>query len=423
MDEKSFTRTLVAQVGEINKRNPPQVFDVTALDEVVPLVLKYQQNPRLVGHGGHCLVFRNAVVGPSGVADSGTPSGPVLKVIWKEKLNNKDTFQQDVMDVMKQFDRSGVVFAPFNFLEETKSFLVYSQPFCTPIEEPSNFVVNKILEVHRKILVHSIPVSDLYYPNFGFLDGKVALFDYGEPSYDFYFLNHTMQQNLERIGLKNKTLSDWKVPAFKPLPEWTTYQKFEFSDQAQVVPLETTLTKVQLAQSYLQPKWSVMDVGCCVGAIGLALKGQSKVTLVNCDAKELGMAKQVATQACATRFHEVEFLQTNAFDVSTQADLTLYFAVLHHMLRSKGIQSCLETIAKQTNRIAIVEVPLGDDALLQMVRDSGTHDCLKSVETFSSSVRDSGLFEIVHDTSITYNKSVDLVRHVFVLRKIDLVKD
>lgn len=112
---------------------------------------------------------------------------------------------------------------------------------------------------------------------------------------------------------------------------------------------------------------TVLDAGCSLGGIGLkiaTLNGIYNVMLNNVTISELDTAKEIANLCNITN---VEFSSDNILNLNTNYDLTLYFALIHHLLRTKDITDILQIINDQTNLYTVIEIPLRGDASLHNI--------------------------------------------------------
>jgi hypothetical protein len=166
---------------------------------------------------------------------------------------------------------------------------------------------------------------------------------------------------------------------------------------------------------------SVVDYGCAFGGIGMCVAKRfpsMQVSMFNIDAGEVDVCKEM-----------IEFLKLgnahaclqNVVNSDEQYDITLYFALLHHVLKSKSMAEVVNMISQQTLKYAIIEVPIGNDALLGIVKTNAAldYDCsfkyLETVESFADMFK--SRFELMKSEKIEYPNSPDLNRYVFVFQR------
>lgn len=169
---------------------------------------------------------------------------------------------------------------------------------------------------------------------------------------------------------------------------------------------------------------TILDAGCSIGGIGLSLlhRFNCLVTLNNVTKSELDIARQLIGEMEREKQGKVTLTSLNLMDLDFQYDLTLYFAVVHHVLRSCEIDEILRHIRKQTGQVCVIEVPLQGDALLNnIVSASNISDpwvtrfqCLSSVEAFLDTLSAAN-FSVLEHMEIVYG-SGDLKRHVFIAK-------
>ena len=63
----------------------------------------------------------------------------------------------------------------------------------------------------------------------------------------------------------------------------------------------------------------------------------------------------------------VKYSDENVFDIKGNFDLTMYYALVHHLLRVKTFDEIMVMIVKQTNKYTILEIPVKGDALLDNI--------------------------------------------------------
>jgi hypothetical protein len=182
---------------------------------------------------------------------------------------------------------------------------------------------------------------------------------------------------------------------------------------------------------------SVLDAGCSLGGIGLKLAthpGVQRVVLNNITKSELARGQEIAgivgltdpndpiSKTSDGRDRVIQFSDQNISDINDTFDLTLYFALIHHLLRVQTIDQILEMIARQTNKYSVIEVPVAGDALLKNIFNA-VHDperdarykALGSCDEFQSHLEK--YFTVMSVHRMNYGAG-DLVRYAFVCKKI-----
>lgn len=173
---------------------------------------------------------------------------------------------------------------------------------------------------------------------------------------------------------------------------------------------------------------TVLDAGCSLGGIGLKISKNNNIESVmlnNVTVSELNVSKEIA-ELCGIK--NVIFSSDNIFDVKDRFDLTMYFALIHHLLRCKDITEILQMIRCQTNMYTVMEIPVQGDALLDNIVNasqiqnpwSTRYKALTSVDVLKQSIET--VFDVIRVHEIEYG-SKDLCRYVFICRikKIDLI--
>jgi len=187
---------------------------------------------------------------------------------------------------------------------------------------------------------------------------------------------------------------------------------------------EHTLDKYNVATEVIKECKTVLDAGCSIGGIGLKLSQEShveSVTLNNITKNELNTAKEIGS---LIESKNVKYSDENIFELKDTFDLTMYFALVHHLLRVKSFDEIMEFIKKQTNKYTILEIPIKGDALLDNVikasqitdawtATSGRFYPLTSCGTLFTSL--SKHFEIVSVQKMHYG-SGNLARYAFVCK-------
>lgn len=200
------------------------------------------------------------------------------------------------------------------------------------------------------------------------------------------------------------------------------YQRFEIDVDGRVRVFDSTLEKVQISLRALdlaQPGASVLDVGCAEGAMGAAIaqaRPSSSVRVVNGSPHE---AEGVRALVAAAAGGNIAFEHAWVTAKTAPADVTLWFAVLHHILSGTSPEDAVNMVADVTAKIAVVEVPIHGDALLSnwmQKTAAGTYDVLRDRDTARAWLETR--FDVVAQEDMTYAGTAgDLVRVAFTCRR------
>jgi hypothetical protein len=207
-----------------------------------------------------------------------------------------------------------------------------------------------------------------------------------------------------------------------------SYQHFRFDGDGSIHLSGHTLLKLGVACDAVRSAEPhgvvrVADVGCAEGAIGIAVAQafpNALVTLINGSADEKDEVERALLSCSSSLRGRLDFLQAWAQDLPGDAsyDVTLWFAVAHHLLDALGSDALLNLLGRLTRCVAVVEVPVGDDALLKLwkARHGAQHyRVLASVETAVAWLGQR--FSVTSSRPIEYGEmSTDLSRHAIVCR-------
>ncbi len=393
--------------------------------------------------------------------------------LCKKDTNTLSNFKYYI-NILSKHD----LIAKSNIIFENNTCIVYEQEFVNQIYVITNKVVKDILELFQKFVEINIISTDNFYKNFGYINHKLVLFDIHDFielnnikdnnelnvlgfAQTFYYLFHDnnrsvgLQKTIEEIiesnycaglfpndycnFLKNiynkKYDNNIKISCSK---EYNDYQYINIDDKGYMTLENHTLLKYNLTTDFKNFK-TVLDAGCSLGGIGLKIAYENQnsfITLNNMTDNELNIAREIS--ANCTIFN-VNFDDQNLVNLNQQYDLTLYFAILHHIIKSVGLEQTLELIKNQTKKYSIIEIPLKGDALLDRlfngsVQGTQTQTCcnykdidvlpegppsaLSSVDTFKECLTKNN-FEILDFGKIDYPNSPDLNRYYFKLKKLN----
>lgn len=342
-------------------------------------------------------------------------------------------------------------------LFENNDCLVYEQAFVNQIYIITKKVVKDILELFQKFISLNIISTDNFYKNFGYLNNKLVLFDIHDFieltkiednnklnvlgfSQTFYYLFYDKYRS---IGLK-KTIEEIIESNFCsdifPIEysnflkniyncnydchikidcsnKYINYQYININENGYMSLDNHTLLKYNLISNFKDYN-SVLDAGCSLGGIGLKLAYDNPnifITLNNMTDNELNTAREISSNCTILN---VNFDDRNLINITESYDLTLYFAILHHIIRTIGVKNTMELIKKQTNMYSIIEIPFKGDALLNKVFNGNYDNIIElcSVDNFIKCLKEYN-FELLEYGHIYYPNSSDLNRYYFKLKK------
>lgn len=349
--------------------------------------------------------------------------------------------------------------------------IVYEQLLVEEITKITPDIVKQILKSFHKYMSLGFKPSDISYRNYGLMGEKVYMFDlhdFVEIDYDNtlnvknIFRIFDMLFNQERasklsdenryehyvqghslIGKKYKKyitklqennladINEYVLEIYEDLDKG--FKSFHYDYQL-IRVLEYESNKIELLghteDKYLLAKKiiqdnpgqisTVLDAGCSLGGIGCKIAQRNPhmfVTLNNITESELAFAEGLAQK---TGCKNTSLDNTNLINVNDKYDLTLYFAILHHMFRQSSPVDVIEMIKRQTNKYSVIEIPLKGDTLLNLLMNHEDHwnsnfYMLEDAHTFTDFLQANGLSVIEHN-QIVYPNSSDLNRHYFIVR-------
>jgi hypothetical protein len=429
-------------------------------EEIFHPMIDYMSRYQLsyLGYGGTCLSYID-------------PHNIVYKICLKENnvvLQTPDAF----LAHCNSLRLAGVnILPPIDIVFDNEHFIVYTQDFCNPISKINSLVIIETLRSLRSMIQNKYKLTDIYYRNYGIYHNKIVIYDYHDHK-EFDQIDHTyichlahmfslyyhgsvyesIEIGIEDIIVDNfcsahfqdhrvselfkqlyrldfdaaLTILNELIEKFKDLTE-TKFEDYQFigiDREGQLNLSGHTKLKYQLANiavNLLPPDFTAIDCGCSLGGIGCKIAHDnplSHVTLNNLTTSELLTAEKISQWIC---INNVSFNNTNIVNDARSYDLTMYFALVHHLLKDIPFIQLIQFIHSMTNKYAVMDVPLKGDALLDMIMANGnlhynqSFVLLESVEIFQEAIKD--YFTIVHSEKIEYGSS-DLNRHGFVLKKI-----
>jgi len=415
------------------------------------------KNIQYVGHGGTCVAF---------VSDDN--NNEIIKVCIKN--NSMLSSGQKFIDFSNFLIGNNVkIISPNKLLYEDQYFIVYSQDKCIPITNIDDYIMVKILEIIKNLLSKRIKLTDIFYKNFGFYKNDVYIYDYHDYGYfysdDLYYICHiahifnmyyndTLFYNidlnidiLQQMNFGESLLPDNVVSLLKCLHDmkfdnaielvekfsceignklvksYNNYQHLDI-DRYGIINLRShTLEKFNTVMPILNKfndDFSIVDYGCSLGGIGAKIAQlfpSSTITLNNITSNEILICNEIITKL---HLCNVSVSTINAIDVVEQYDVCLYFAILHHVMKSITFDQVINLVSTQTKKYAIIELPFENDVLLKNVINdritnyNETFAFLESIDKFADKIKDT--FNIIDQIKINYG-SPDLNRVAFILEK------
>lgn len=387
---------------------------------------------------------------------------------------------------MQQLIENNVeILKPIRYIAENNSFIAYSQEQITPVATVTLSLIIFVLKNLKNMIINNMFCFDIYFNNIGIRNGKFCIFDIHEIEQQSRYKNNTSQilnyfiqlddisndffftETIEEIETKtyellsNKKISVNACELIFALNDYFKYNEIVFSSNDIYVikkidividELENKLKDTSRSlnhyqniniidgyiniQSHTLKKYtyakeildlnnhitSVIDYGCSIGGIGLRIAQDYphvKVSMSNIDDFEVNTCSDFIQ---CSRLKNITVKKENVVDSQNSYDLTMYFALIHHVLKNKTISYVIDMVYSQTNIFSIIEVPIGNDALLKMVKENGVVDYqnsfkyLESIDLFLDIF--SSKFKILKVDNIIYPNSPDLNRHVFIFKKI-----
>jgi 2-polyprenyl-3-methyl-5-hydroxy-6-metoxy-1,4-benzoquinol methylase len=359
---------------------------------------------------------------------------------------------------------------------ENNHCLVYIQDYIHKVHKVTPIVVRDIICAYRRFIEFGIKVKDSCHKNFGYHLGKIRLFDIHD--FDeldtkdnslnvlvFCNLFHLMKFNCEipnitygKIIENNyyeeilgelyssylKTLNNNNFIALKEIEdqvvselsneirhEYKNYQTISINSSGTISLYESTLEKYNVCNklfTYIISSGedpmtikSILDAGCSIGGIGLKLAQlypHLTVTLNNMTQSELEIATTISQH---TAVFNINKNGKNLIALSESYDITLYFSILHHMLKHHSLDEVMSMVRSQTKKYSVIEIPLKGDALLtHLAQDkpevwNDTFTVFDNVDTFCNFLQ--GIkFKIIDQGKMNYQGSNDLNRWYFLVK-------
>ena len=415
---------------------------------------KYQKI-EYIGHGGSCVSFSDG-------------SDEIIKVCIRKGFMTKNS-KKFIEFSNFLLNHKIKILPPKSIIYEDKYFFIYTQDSCVPVYKINHLSMVKILKIIVKLIKNKIKIADLFYKNFGIKDGDIYIYDYHDYGFfysdDIYYITHlahifnlhindTFFQDLtiNTKILKNMEFGKGLLPdnvvnilanlynfkydqAVKEIKlyiketknkvtkSYANYQYIDISNTGFITLKSHTLEKLNIFMklSHLLPNnFTLIDYGCSLGGIGnkiAQMYPKAKITLNNITKNELEVCREVASNQLLTN---VTVTSHNLTDDNSSYDVTLYFAILHHILKNYTFDQVMEMVYRQTKKYSVIELPFYQDALLRNVIGYSTSvyeksfKYLENIEIFEKTIQDK--FDIMYSTKVEYG-SKDLDRYAYVLIK------
>lgn len=414
-----------------------------------------------VGFGGSCISFINE-----------NDNNIIYKVCLKKDntvMANSKKFIRHMNILIKNKINA---LPALDVVYEDDYFFIYTQNFCNPISTINANNLCMMLKSIKQMIVSKYRLPDIFFRNFGIYKNELIIYDYHDYSdfytedylyivhiahlFSLYYKKNYVFDNLftrikniinnnyceeyfdnKDISKLLKSLYQWDmdiaVEYFDKLIESVSndikldiinYQYIHI-DKNGILNLDNhTLEKFNLVNIILDKmpeKFTVIDCGCSLGGIGIKigqLYSNASITLNNITKSEIETAENITNHLC---MNNVIYNTENLITHENSYDCTLYFAILHHILKNLTFDEVMRKVYNMTNIYAIIELPFGKDALLRKIMESSLMDYkssyyyLQNIELFLGEV--GKYFEVISYKEINYG-STDLERYGFVLKKI-----
>lgn len=447
-------------ISTINHDNKNVVFDTELLKDHLQVFMEIINKHDLVyhDHGGSCLCFVD------------NKREYVYKFVMLR--NNLEAFMNFV-DLLKTDSIPHLEITEILYQRNSENILIYKQRFCTVIKNTN--VNDKFMIDHcvllKKILDHHILIPDTFYKNFCISSNKMLIYDYHDIGYakdigdlemDFFYVNlllnirtyldpTNVSQNVAEIEklvdhkfcvqssiIKDKIMSRNMAAIIKMfdvmeeyfrtnlVKEYNIYQYVKVNRDGEICLSEHTLQKYTFASQIItlpdispNMEYTVLDAGCCIGGISLKLAQSYPNLTVHCNnitTTELNTCSEIANR-CNIVKHCVD--NTNIINLKQSFDITMYFAIIHHLLKSATFDQVINMVLSQTKMYTIIELPVKGDKLLDMVIHDAQESHKQNYKHLDSLIsllaKLSEKMDMITYTKINYGNN-DLVRYAILLK-------
>jgi len=407
------TLLLTDIINSINTRNGATfVINSDDADLLQKFIYQFEQQHYIdltyLDHGGSCICFHYS---------EHKSDKQVLKIYFKKNnkvLQSKHIFE----DYMNHLLKIGLPIAKTDIIFESNNHLIAIQPYFMQIDDEkiNALTAKNILRCVETMLDNRTRLHDVYYKNFGISRMQLYIFDFHE-SINFYdnidlFVSNLLQLfsqlftgkhafgeiNPDINKIKESGYNATQIPhqysaflraiheyhiteALRILREeiypdlgeriackFVNYQHYEISKNGEMTLQTHTKQKAEIALANIGKSATILDAGCSYGAIGIYLKQRypdSEITLNNMDENELKECKRLAQ---SIGIFDMKYRNQSVMTLSSEKyDLTLFFALVHHILRTQTMEEFMQFVKSITRRIAIIEFPIKGDILLEQV--------------------------------------------------------
>ena len=434
-------------INHLNKLNNTIIFEYNILEKSIDYVLNNFTNLIFIDSGGTCLCLL---------------SNNNLIKICKKNNNTLNNFKYYVNILL-----INNLIPLTEILYEDSDSLIYLQKKIDTYDTINNNFYIDILEIFVKILKLGFKLTDIYYRNFGYDNGKIYLIDI----HDFVDINDNndlntinifnmtislLYNNLIKINESNQLLNENIIDTYLPIPyskliknflfnnysdiddiilqiknnlnlniikKYKDYQSIKIDINKKIILEGHTLIKYLITNKIITKyhnQFTLLDAGCSLGGIGLniAQNYNSFITLNNITTNELNTAKEISSLCNITN---VEFTNINILNIENKYDITLYFAILHHLLKYKKPEEIIDILKKQTKDYMIIEIPIKGDKLLDLVVNNivepweNNYKILESHNNFINFIKNNNLY-ILESGKIYYPNSNDLNRYYYLIK-------
>lgn len=203
---------------------------------------------------------------------------------------------------------------------------------------------------------------------------------------------------------------------------------------------ESAVVGIQAADLDNSSPFTFLDAGCCIGLIGIKIIQDfplSSGRMCNLDPDEILEAERLIDKLRIQRGSNQDSAGTlkvehrNVLHIEDSFDITLYFSLIHHLLRLTNFENIIHLISKQTKKVAVIECPVGGDVLMAKVKEIGLENSdddgrleyskrysyLESISTICDGIkRFAPELNVSKIIKIEYD-SEQLQRYVFILTK------
>lgn len=394
-------------------------------------------------YGGTCICFINI------------QHDAIYKICRKKSAPTLQKFRDEISIVED-------LIVPLQILYEDEHAILYIQPVINVICHVKPRIMLDIIFLFEQFISTGMKPSDMFYKNVGYFNGELKMFDIhdfkdidSDSSLNtinfftmFWFMitkknfqdpwNYSIEQlfgfskdNFPPIYLKflqmcqsncyDKDIFELIYIDIKKrmVHEFTDYQKFTIDDDGKITLFSHTKNKAEVIQKYVEGMRSVLDAGCSLGGIGAKIAQDNPnltVVINNITQSEIERMKTVIE---LTGLKNITVNVINVVRINRKYDLTAYFAIFHHLLAAYSIEEIVAIVRKQTNKIAIIELPFKGDALLENVVSKvedgweTRYNYLTTPEAFIDKVQCHGL-RLIECNQMDYPGSNDLNRYYFV---------